>query len=224
MSFYKITQFSCDIPAGEVLSHMGMPQGASGGENEMLLETEQELLKYKSKFLEYVEPLALLASGKIEPAGREIPVAACVTTLGKKMEQWISQLYEGGEVFAAMVMDAASDVYLFHMQKELSLGLSLLCSELHAGIEGRILIPEELPIKVQEQIAVMTHAEEHGITLNEAYMFSPLKTLSILFRLGKEGSFCIGHDCSRCAKKGCPGKHKLYGKDGKEKTGCRKRE
>lgn len=209
MSFYKITQFSCDIPAGEVLSHMGMPQGASGEEKEMLLETEQELSKHKSTFLENIEPLALLASGKIELAGQEIPAAACVTTLGKRMEHWISQLFESGEIFAAMVMDAAADVYLFHMQKELSFWLSLLCKELHAGIEGRILVPEDLPMEVQGQIAAMTHAREYGITLNEAYMFSPLKTVSILYRLGKEGSFCIGHDCSRCAKKGCPGKHKL---------------
>lgn len=245
MSFYKITQFSCEVPAEEVLKHMGMPGTETREKREMLLEVEQELWKYKSKFLENIKPLALLSSGniklperqcgnisktelpegqcrdssktglperqcrdsnKIEPAGREIPVAACVTTLGEKVEQWIAELFSSGEIFTAMVMDAASDVYLFHMQEELSCGLSLLCRELRAGIAGRISIPEELPMEVQKQIVDITHAEEYGITLSEAYMFSPLKTVSILYRLGAEGKFCIQHDCSRCSRTGCAGR------------------
>lgn len=203
MSFYEITKFSCEIPGREVLNRMGMPGGRAGEEEEMLLEVEQELVKYKQDFWKNVKPLALISSGKIESAGQEIPVAACVTTLGNRMEQWISQLFECGEIFAAMVMDAASDVYLFQMQKELSCGLSLLCREHHAGIEGRLLIPEDLPMDVQKQIAAMTHAEQYGITLNDAYVFSPLKTVSLLFRLGEKGKFYIAHDCSRCQRTDC---------------------
>lgn len=225
MSFYKQTIFQNKLNPEKILAFLGVGKKQdfshslgvcrddalsesgtvkeSGKQKESIQKIFQILKEYEEPFYRKIDPVALFSEGTLKIKGREIPVIGCIASLGEEASGWISSLFSRDEILAGMVMDAAMDVYLFDMQKEFSEPLLFLCREGGYGIRRRLKVPENLPFEVQRQIHEMTDAGKHHISINENFVLSPAKSLSIIYELGKEGECQTGHTCTGCQSKYC---------------------
>lgn len=130
--------------------------------------------------------------------------AMVLYTIGEEISERITQLFEKNEYFDGMVLDAMADSCLFSMEQEWRTILSEQCKKRNLGIEKRMEAPLDFPVEVQKRIWQLLDGESIGVTMTSAYMFSPVKTLCLLFMLTDD--VCqnnAAHDCQRCSNLSC---------------------
>jgi len=130
--------------------------------------------------------------------------AMVLYTLGEKVDCYISNLFEKGEYLKGTLADAMADSCLFAMEEEWKEILLEECGKRKQGIIKRMEAPVDFSVEVPKRIWKLLEGEKLGVAMTSGGMFSPVKTLCLLFQLTDDT--CqnnAAHDCSRCANIGC---------------------
>ena len=134
--------------------------------------------------------------------GEEFAVVLC--TLGDKVSDYVSALFESGEYLKGTLADAMADSCLFAVEEEWKEILCGECRRRRRGIAKRMEAPGDFLTEYHKSIWELLKGEQIGVKLTSGYMFSPVKTCCYLFLLSKDCSDNnADHDCSRCENRNC---------------------
>lgn len=130
-------------------------------------------------------------------------------TAGKEISDYSKSLFDKGEAVKGLIADAIADEYVFAADKELSEIIKKECAKRNLGIKARLEAPKDFPLT--EQRVILQKASASTITLTDAFMLSPAKSMAYILRLTNDKSiFNAQHDCSRCTAKDCPRRSKAF--------------
>ena len=205
--------------ASEIVRYLGYPLGRSPGSRiarhvEQLVKESLSCLEPRGTFSLY--PITerkkrslrvghLTICGNIgefmEHADR---VAAFVVTVGEGISKRASSARQGGDAFAAWVVDAlgswaaeaAADALMVRVQRHLrdQEALTLRYSPGYCGME----------MSQQRQLFRLVRADSVGVKLLPSLLMQPLKSISGLVGLGpKEAISSYRSACDRCPQVGC---------------------
>ncbi|MCI6468275.1 MULTISPECIES: ASKHA domain-containing protein [Faecalicatena] len=174
-------------------------------------EVTEEYEEMLPAVYEKMEPVALLAfesveEFQIEGAGNESKEALfCITSIGGRISQWITELFTAGDYLGGMLADAMADDYLFQVDHLLSEVVIRLCREKKRGVMRRLEAPQDISMEVQKKALEVTDGENlAGIRIKESYMYDPVKTTCQVYLLDDQiERFHIKHDCSQCPNLSC---------------------
>ena len=125
-------------------------------------------------------------------------------TLGAKVSDYIAELFEEGEYLKATLADAMADSCLFAMEAEWKEILRRECNLRKRGVARRMEAPRDFEAAVQKRALELLEGERIGVSITSGYMFSPVKTMCLLFLLSEDCSQDrMEHDCSRCGNVRC---------------------
>ena len=130
--------------------------------------------------------------------------AMVLYTLGEEVSSFCSRLISGGEYLKGMLADAMADSCLFTMEKEWTAVLVEECRKKNRGIAKRMEAPTDFSMEIQKRIWQLIGGESIGVTMTSGYMFSPVKTICLMFELTDD--VCrknTEHDCNKCSNKEC---------------------
>lgn len=196
----KKTDFNIEISLDNVLRGMCVFE-----DNELYEEIRDELITLIPIAKEKIKPVALLEAGTlgehkiVRNDHTYTDVLYVVTSIGKEMERWSTQMFAEGDCLKGMLINAMSDDFLFQMDSELESTVIEFCKNHKKGIVGRAEIPKDMPMDVQRLAYDTVHAEKYGIEIKESFMYNPVKTLCSIYLLDDNAKrFKPEHDCSIC--------------------------
>ncbi len=130
-----------------------------------------------------------------------------VITVGRELEEKVSELFSQGDYSRAIALDAVGTVSAKYLLDYIN---SLVCQE---TIEKNLKITKvispgsnDLDISQQEKIFQIVPAGRIGITLSDSHMMIPQKSLSWLIGLGKKIATPFkeqNHSCKTCLAENC---------------------
>lgn len=124
-------------------------------------------------------------------------------TAGGAISGLSEELFAKGEGLAGLIANNCADDALFRADEDTARVIKYLCARLGRGIARRLEAPADIPFS--EQAVILEKAPVEGVTLTEAFMLSPSKSLCYeLILSDDEEDFRAQHDCSKCPNKGCP--------------------
>jgi hypothetical protein len=170
-------------------------------EYDNMLETAYAKISPKS-VMEFGEIPKQLATNKIKARTKALYV---ITTIGKEISDWSTQLFKEGNYLAGMLADAMADDYLMQATESLKTCIVQQCQERNYGVTARIESPNEITLEAQKVAFELTEARVTlGLGIKESYMYDPVKTICQVFLL-KEGSkeYCVEHNCRGCDAVNC---------------------
>ena len=131
-----------------------------------------------------------------------------VLTLGKGVSWQLSRYEEDGQYNEALLFNALADTCLFQLEKKVLAQVQQICQQKKIGIACRQEPGSGLPLSWQKKAVEETKAARTlGVTVNEAFALSPVKSMSLIFTLTADTSvFLAAHDCRTCANVDCPGR------------------
>lgn len=202
----KVTDFTVKINKKNVFSQIDCYE-----DSPVYDEVDREYHEIIEQIYEKIDARALLEFGDISDYdvseyGDGITEALfCIVTVGGKISEWITGLFEQGEYVKAMLADAAVDDYLFQMENQLKEKIIQMCRQAKRGVIRRLEAPQDIDMSVQKKALEVTNAEQEiGLTVKESYMYSPVKTVCQVFLLDdKAEEYRIEHDCSKCPNVQC---------------------
>ena len=181
-----------------------------GKDNPMYEELEGLYEEMKQEMMQSIEPQGILDFAKSTDlsSGKEgLPhgeYAILLYTLGSKVSDYIAELFEEGEYLKATFADAMADACLFAMEAEWKEILRRECNIRKRGVSRRMEAPRDFEITVQKKVWELLEGERIGVSLTSGHMFSPVKTMCLLFLLSEDCSQDkMEHDCSRCGNVRC---------------------
>lgn len=149
-----------------------------------------------------------------------------ILTVGDGISRLADQYFSVEEPLKGMLADAMADSCLFAFEEQLLPMIERLCREEGYGVAGRLEIPEDIPIEIQQTVYDALDAKRTlGISITSGYMFDPAKSMCLIFELTEDqGQAVPGHDCSRCGNLNCTLRQRdevklhvaLSGRDGAE--------
>ena len=126
-------------------------------------------------------------------------------TIGCKISEYSSNLFQQGDVLAGMMSDAIADALLFNVQDQLTEEIRRVCREKGLGIARRLEAPSDIPMQMQKEILDKSKAEipfQAGVT--EGFMYSPVKSTGyILVTTTDVEKFNGKHNCRTCKAVNC---------------------
>ena len=124
-------------------------------------------------------------------------------TVGSAVTELSDRCIEKGEYMKGLIANAIADSCLFFCENKLLCDIREKCISEGKGIKRMLDAPVSLPAELNSLIASKVDAKVTlGVTLNEAYVFSPIKSYACIFELSHDPEeMNIFHDCERCAKK-----------------------
>jgi len=152
-------------------------------------------------------------SGKILShvlSGSEM-VALSIVTIGDKVEKKASELAEGGDLLASIVLDALGSLSLVGASSSLMGDIF----ENEAVPRGYSLTSPFGPgqcqwdIKDQRTLFSLVRGESVGVILSPSYLMIPKKSVSSLIGLGPKDAISRITSCEVCNRKDCPGRKML---------------
>ena len=167
----KKTDFNIEISLDNVLRGMCVFE-----DNELYEEIRDELITLIPIAKEKIKPVALLEAGTlgehkiVRNDHTYTDVLYVVTSIGKEMERWSTQMFAEGDCLKGMLINAMSDDILFQMDSELESTVIEFCKNHKKGIVGRAEIPKDMPMDVQRLAYDTVHAEKYGIEIKESFM------------------------------------------------------
>ncbi len=127
----------------------------------------------------------------------------CLVTLGGSISDYSKSLFDAGEGMKGILVNAMADDCIFETDKKLTNAVKLQCAADGLGVRKRLAAPEDIPLSDQKTIAEKTGLK--NVSLTDAFMFSPDKTLGYVLELTRDRSvFKAEHDCSSCPNTDCP--------------------
>jgi len=128
-------------------------------------------------------------------------------TIGRELEEKVSELFGQGDYFRAVALDAVGTVSAIYLRDYIN---SLVCQETRKqNLQiTRVFSPgsHHWDISEQEKIFQIIPAEKIGITLTDSYMMYPQKSLSWLIGFGKKIAMPFQeqkHSCKICLAENC---------------------
>lgn len=202
----KITEFDIEVCRDNVFALIDCYEDSAIYE-EVIDEYEEMLPKAYEK----IDPVGLLEFGDVEcfdleEYGENITQAIyCITSVGRKLSEWSSQMFAEGNYLGGMLADAIADDYLFQMDHRLQEPLVAMCKEKKYGVLRRLEAPQDIPMMAQKKALEVTRGGELAkIRVLESYMYDPVKTTCQIYLLEENSSmFRIHHDCSKCPNINC---------------------
>ena len=202
----KITEFDIQICKENVLQLIDCYEDSALYEE--VVEEYEEML---ASAYEKIEPVALLEFGSIEGidvVNKEVQTTATlfsITSIGRKMSEWATKLFEEGDYLGGMLADAMADDYLFQMDHHIAADVIKLCKEKKCGVQIRLEAPQDISMEVQRRAWEVTKAEQLvNIEIKESFMYDPVKTTCQVYVLNQNAEqFRIEHNCATCANVSC---------------------
>ncbi len=147
-----------------------------------------------------------LATDTIKP---ETPVLFKITTLGKEISDWSTELFARGNYMGGLLVNAMADEYLFQASELINPEVIALCKERKLGITKRLEAPGQMDMKVQKLAFDTTEAgKELGMGITDSYMLNPVKSLCQVFLLEPGAAkFKVDHNCAECDQVNCKMRH-----------------
>lgn len=152
--------------------------------------------------MEFGEIPEELSTDKIKAGTKALYV---ITTIGREISDWSTNLFKEGNYLAGMLADAMADDYLMQATESLKSYVVKQCRDRNFGVTARIEAPNEISMKAQKVAWEVTKAGEAlDVEIKESYMYNPVKTNCQIFLL-KEGGreYCVEHNCRGCAAVNC---------------------
>lgn len=135
----------------------------------------------------------------------------CVLTLGAEASEYSRSLFDKGEGMRGLLADAIADEYLFEMDRVLSERIKRECADFGYGVRKRLEAPRDIPMTEQKTIAEKAGID--GVSVTEAFMLCPVKTLAHILEFTEDESvFSAQHDCSKCPNTDCPRRSNTSGR------------
>lgn len=137
------------------------------------------------------------------PYGTKVIYA--VITIGDEIEKKSAEEFENGNYVRGLIYDAFADAVLFRLDDIVTEKIKKFCSENKIGISERLEAPNDIPLQLHSQLCTALNLKENlGITVNEMFMFSPVKTMCGVFVVtDDEKCFNAVHDCRKCTNVNC---------------------
>jgi len=170
-------------------------------------EIYEELLKEMDCIFAPQGVLGFATALELFPEGvypKNAEFAMVLYTLGGEVGNFCSRLISEGEYLKGMLADAMADSCLFTMEKEWKEVLVEECRKKNRGIAKRMEAPTDFSMEIQKRIWQLLDGESIGVTMTSGYMFSPVKTICLLFELTDD--ICrknVEHKCSQCTNLEC---------------------
>lgn len=192
----EITSFHLKLKADEVLAMTGCREGNP------LYRSLKHMLQILWK--EKMKVFAPKAYIKRMLLGNEIPVYACLFTLGESVTEEIAKLQEK-DMMQAFLLDALSNQLIFQMDVQLQERIRELCLEGGHGISQRMEAPVDYPLEQYPEILKAFACDgENPVHLTSGYMLQPEKSMLICYRITEERTCMeLTHDCAKCKKTDC---------------------
>ncbi|NLT95643.1 MAG: hypothetical protein GXW85_08980 [Clostridia bacterium] len=132
-------------------------------------------------------------------------IVLCFLTLGEKISLKINEYFAENRLWEAMLLEVMADQILFKISDR------LFCQVLSEARKKGWNLTEKLepgtgtiPLDIQKEIFDNLNLMEINVSLNSAFVFSPLKSLAFFCGAGKDVSpNAKGHDCAKCGMKNC---------------------
>ena len=130
--------------------------------------------------------------------------AVVLYTLGNKVSEYISDLFEAGEYLKGTLADAMADSCLFTMEEEWKEILLTEFRKQKRGVKMRLEAGKDFPMEAQKRIWELLNGQQYGIGITSGYMFTPVKTCSYVFKLSEDCTQNrMEHECDGCKKMDC---------------------
>lgn len=152
--------------------------------------------------MEFSELPISLATDKLKAGTKVLYV---ITTIGEKMSEWSTKLFEEGNYLAGMLANAMGDDYLMQATESLKSHIIKLCKDKNLGIRKRLEAPTGISMEAQKVAWEVTNAlYEIGLNIKESYMFDPVKSNCQIYLL-EEGctEYHVEHNCRECSAINC---------------------
>lgn len=161
------------------------------------------------------EPVGTRPRPRVEPRSSEpggassgggpVYLAASLGTLGPGLETRSRELSEQGHLFQATLLDAVGTAMLDHLGRILRLDLErqardrelFLGPRFSPGLDG-------YPMEPQALLCRLTQAEDLGVSLNQALIMEPVKSISFFSLISlTPGRPASGNKCRECTFASC---------------------
>lgn len=131
--------------------------------------------------------------------------AYVLLTLGRALDEKLSQLMDQGELLDSLLLSTIADEYLFQIDREFSDRIRPYLAKEKMGVKERLEPGNHLPIEEAGVIFEKLRGELSDVTITDNYMFQPVKTMAYMLELTSDSAiFRAQHDCSTCKAVGCP--------------------
>ena len=123
-------------------------------------------------------------------------------TAGARISELTDALFSAGEGLAGLVVNNCADEVLLAADKLCSERIKYYCAEKGLGISKRLDAPIDIP--VSEQAVILNAAPIDGVSITDAFMLDPVKTIGYELELTADTSvFMAQHDCAKCPNTSC---------------------
>lgn len=202
----KWTEFQLHITIDNILRILGSP-----AKNEIPGEMAEEWEEMKEEAVRELAPVAAAAFGRIlaKASSAEAPEGSealfVILTVGGGLSQLSRDYFASGDYVKGMLADAAADDALFQMDRQLEEKVICLCREKGYGIRKRLEAPSGIGMEIQGvALDAILREEELPVSINESYMYDPVKTLCQVFLLEQNSrEYHTGHNCMECGNVSC---------------------
>ena len=138
--------------------------------------------------------------------GQVILLAA---TVGEEIEHEVTRRFDEGTYTSSVLLDAAATTAVEQVADALEKAIEPDLSRKGLGMRWRFSPGYgDWPLEQQPELIGLSHAEEIGISLSEALMLVPRKSITAIIGLFKntKNPQSVGekHGCAYCNKKDCP--------------------
>lgn len=142
-----------------------------------------------------------IVCGSLQPGEQ---ILCGLYTVGREISNWSTRAFFQEDYVKGMLLDAMADCALFSMEKQMESLLRSFCRERGVGIAGRFHAQEKNVMFLQRFLYEELEGEKNGFFLTAGYMFDPVKTGTVIFRLTADAdAFCAHHTCSGCENYSC---------------------
>ncbi|MCH5212945.1 MAG: DUF4445 domain-containing protein [Oscillospiraceae bacterium] len=123
-------------------------------------------------------------------------------TAGAQISELSDELFSVGEGLAGLIVNNCADDVLLEADKLCSERIKYYCAGKDLGISKRLDAPLDIP--VSEQAVIVNNAPVEGVTITDAFMLNPVKSMGYELELTDDRSvFNAQHDCSKCPNTSC---------------------
>lgn len=130
---------------------------------------------------------------------------------GARISTLSEELFACGEGLAGLIVNNAADDVIFAADTLTSERIKYYLGALGLGVSERLEAPRDIP--VSEQAVIVAKAPLEGVSVTDAFLISPVKSLGYILRLtDNENVFAAQHDCSKCPNMNCVRRDKTAGK------------
>ena len=142
-----------------------------------------------------------ISCSRLKPEER---ILCGIYTIGREVSDWSTRAFFQEDYVKGMLLDTMADCALFSMEKQMEPLLRNFCRERGMGISERCHAQDKDTMPLQRFIYEELEGRKNGFLLTAGYMFDPVKTGTVIFRLTEDPrAFCVRHTCSGCGNTSC---------------------